>query len=559
MESGSFKWWQEGIIYQIYPRSFLDSNGDGFGDIPGISSKLDYLSELGIDAIWLSPFYPSPDADFGYDVADHTAVDPRYGDLADFDHLCSEAHKKGIRIILDMVLNHTSDQHQWFKESCSSIENPKRDWYIWRNASESGGVPNNWQSSFGGSAWTYDEKTHQYYLHSFVKEQPDVNWRNPYLRKAQLDVFRFWLERGVDGFRLDVFNAYFKDALFRNNPVKYGLRGFDRQEHIYDINQPELMDFLSELRSLLDSYPDRYAVGETYITPIDKAVMYAGRDKLHAAFSFDFFGSQISYPWSADFIKEKTAHRDSIFDENDVQPTTVFSNHDVPRAASRTANHWINHGEDDYQALAAMTLLLTLKGTPFMYYGEEIGMRDIQLGRREIMDPPGKKYWPIYQGRDGCRSPMQWNETSFAGFSTQKPWLKIHPNYLHRNVNTQSNEPDSIYNFTRKLISLRREKEALRRGSYRSFYRSDTGILAFERRIDLQGKMQRIVIYLNFTGSTKTAGFVRDADPKNAHILLSSVKRKEFYTSYNQFLLNPHEILILEIETESGQEQFLPG
>ncbi|MEI6291338.1 MAG: alpha-amylase family glycosyl hydrolase, partial [Chloroflexota bacterium] len=211
MESGSFKWWQEGIIYQIYPRSFLDSNGDGFGDIPGISSKLDYLSELGIDAIWLSPFYPSPDADFGYDVADHTAVDPRYGDLADFDHLCSEAHKKGIRIILDMVLNHTSDQHQWFKESCSSIENPKRDWYIWRNASESGGVPNNWQSSFGGSAWTYDEKTDHYYLHSFVKEQPDVNWRNPYLRKAQLDVFRFWLERGVDGFRLDVFNAYFKD------------------------------------------------------------------------------------------------------------------------------------------------------------------------------------------------------------------------------------------------------------------------------------------------------------------------------------------------------------
>ncbi len=553
METESFKWWQEGIIYQIYPRSFSDSNGDGFGDIPGITSRLGYLSDLGIDAIWLSPFYPSPDADFGYDVANHTSIDPKYGKMEDFDVLCAEAHKKGIRVILDMVLNHTSDQHEWFRESRSSIHDPKRDWYIWMNPAKGGGLPNNWQSSFGGSAWEFDKNSGQYYLHSFLREQPDVNWRNPGLRKAQLDVVRFWLEKGVDGFRLDVFNAYFKDVEFRSNPGKFGLRGFDRQEHIFDINQPEMMDFLTELRALLDEYPDRYAVGETYVTPIEKAIMYAGKDKLHAAFSFDFFGSEISFPWNADFIREKTALRDSLFDENDVFPTTVFSNHDKPRAASRTANSWVNHGEDDHQAQIAMTLLLTLKGTPFMYYGEEIGMRDIQLRRNEIMDPPGKKYWPIYKGRDGCRSPMQWNETDFAGFSTHQPWLKIHSDYLNRNVQKQQTDPGSIFNFTRKLISLRKEKEALRRGSYRCFYRTDTGILAYERQFDSGVRNQRIIIYMNFTGSTRTAGFVRDADPKNAIILVSNVKRKEFYTSHNQFLLNPHEILILEVVAGGSQ------
>lgn len=551
MKNESFKWWQEGIIYQIYPRSFADSNGDGFGDIPGITSRLDYLADLGVDAVWLSPIYPSPDADFGYDVADHIAIDHRYGSMEDFDKFCSRAHKLGIRVILDMVMNHTSDQHEWFKESRSSINHPKRNWFIWMNPTEKGGVPNNWQSSFGGSAWEYDNQSGQYYLHSFLKEQPDVNWRNPDLRKAQLDVFRFWLEKGVDGFRLDVFNAYFKDAKFRNNPGKFGLRSFDRQEHLYDINQPEMMDFLNEFRALLDEYPDRYAVGETYVTSIQNTIQYTGKDKLHTAFSFDYFGSEISFPWNAEFIKERTALRDSLFAENEVYPTTVFSNHDKPRAAGRTANKWRNKGEDDYQALLAMTLLLTLKGTPFMYYGEEIGMRDIQLGRSEIMDPPGKKYWPVYKGRDGCRSPMQWDETEYAGFSNHKPWLKIHPDYLHRNVNSQKKDPGSIYNFTKKLISIRRTKDALRRGTYRCFYRSDTGVLAYERKYIFGEISQRIIIYLNFSGSTRTAGFVRDADSENAHILLSSVNRKEFYTSHHQFLLNPHEVLLLEIESDT--------
>ena len=277
-----FLWWRDGVIYQIYPRSFADSNGDGLGDLAGIISRIDHLSDLGIDAIWLSPFYPTPDKDFGYDISDYLEVDPRFGSLADFDRLVMEAHQRGIRVILDLVLNHTSDQHAWFRESRSSRDNPKRDWYIWRDR------PNNWQASFGGQAWEFDPRTGQYYLHLFTKEQPDVNWRNPEVRKAQLDVFRFWMERGVDGFRLDVFNAYFKHPDLPDNPPKFGLRGFDRQRHIYDMDQPEMMPFLNEMRLLLDSYPERYAVGETYIATSQKTVSYCGPDKLHAAFSFDF-------------------------------------------------------------------------------------------------------------------------------------------------------------------------------------------------------------------------------------------------------------------------------
>ncbi len=250
-----FIWWRDGVVYQIYPRSFADSNNDGIGDLPGILGRLDYLQSLGIDAIWLSPFYPSPDKDFGYDVSDFTAVDPRFGTLEDFAALVEGAHQRGIRVVLDLVLNHTSDQHAWFEESRRSKDSPRRDWYIWRDK------PNNWQASFGGSAWEFDPPTGQYYLHSFTKEQPDLNWRNPQVRQAILDVFRFWLERGVDGFRLDVFNAYFKDAAFRDNPAKFGLRGFDRQQHLYDMDQPEMTPLLNEVRRLLDEYPERYAVG----------------------------------------------------------------------------------------------------------------------------------------------------------------------------------------------------------------------------------------------------------------------------------------------------------
>lgn len=531
-------WWHDGIIYQIYPRSFADSNGDGFGDLPGITSRLDYLQELGVDAIWLSPFFPSPDADFGYDVSDYTDVDLRYGDLADFDRMLASAHERGIRVILDMVLNHTSDQHAWFIQSRQSRDNPQRDWYIWQDPRPGGGAPNNWQASFGGSAWQYDHSTGQYYLHSFLKEQPDLNWRCPAVRQAILNVFRFWLERGVDGFRLDVFNAYFKDSKLRSNPPRFGLRSFDRQEHIHDLNQPEMIDLLQELRKLLDNYPDRYAVGETYITPTDKAMQYVGDDRLHAIFSFDYFESQLSFPWNQRWLMERTLQRDDLFDKAGVQPTTVLGNHDQIRTASRYCKD-----ETDHQARIAMALLLTLRGTPYLYYGEEIGMRDIRLSRAEIMDPPGKKYWPVYKGRDGCRSPMQWSEAPNAGFSSSKPWLKVHPNYPNRNVARQQTDPDSMLNFTRKLIALRRAHAALRGDDFRRLPQEENSVMAFER---IEGN-ERILVYLNFSGSRRIATLQATNSNQSAQILLTSGERQDKIQPGDTINLQPYEILILQV------------
>ncbi len=537
-----FLWWRDGVIYQIYPRSFADSDGDGLGDLPGIISHLDYLADLGVDALWLSPIYPSPDKDFGYDVSDYCDIDPRFGSLADFDRLVAEAHRRGIRVILDMVMNHSSDQHAWFKESRSSRGNPKRNWYIWKDPAPSifplfrrrrgeskkgAGVPNNWQASFGGKAWEYDSLTGQYYLHLFTKEQPDVNWRNPEVHKAQLDVFRFWMERGVDGFRLDVFNACFKHPDLPNNPSKFGLRGFDRQRHIYDIDQPEMIPLLNELRALLDTYPERYAVGETYLATPQKAVSYCGPEKLHAAFSFDFTWTELIYPWNPRWIVQQITRREETFNAAGIWPTTVMSNHDLPRAAGRYAR-----GEDDAQAKIAMALLLTLRGTPFLYYGEEIGMRDIHLRRNEIMDPPGKHYWPIYKGRDGCRSPMQWNDTTYAGFSATEPWLPVNSNYVHRNVLAQRADPDSIFNFTKKLLALRKEIPALRRGDLVPL-ETPRGVLAYLR----QAEEQSVLVVMNFG-----AGYKEYIPPDGRWRVIFTNAKKLQDTYFN---LAPREVRLL--------------
>ena len=504
-----YLWWQDGVIYQIYPRSFADDTGDGLGDLSGIISHLDYLADLGIDAIWLSPIYPSPDIDFGYDVSDYCQVDPRFGSLADFDRLVMQAHQRDIHVILDMVMNHTSDQHEWFKESRSSRINPKRNWYIWQDA------PNNWQASFGGKAWEYDALTGQYYLHLFTKEQPDVNWHNPEVRKAQLEVFRFWLERGVDGFRLDVFNAYFKHPGMPNNPPKFGLGGFDSQHHLNEMDQPEMMPLLKELRLLLDSYPERYAVGETYLATAQKTVSYCGPDKLHAAFSFDFttLKSVLAtalqlYPWNPLWIMQKILAREQVSNKAGVWPTNVMSNHDLPRAASRYAR-----GENDTQARIAMAILLTLRGTAFMYYGEEIGMRDIRLHHREILDPAGKRYWPIYKGRDGCRSPMQWDNRRYAGFSTVKPWLPVNPDYIHRNVAVQQADPNSLFNFTKKLLSLRRNYPALHQGGFVPL-ETRQGVLAYLRITE----EQTVLVAINFKGRVANYSLPQG----NWHILLAN-------------------------------------
>ncbi|MGD0751752.1 MAG: alpha-glucosidase [Anaerolineales bacterium] len=517
----TYLWWRDAVIYQIYPRSFADSNGDGIGDLPGIISRLDYLADLGIEALWLSPIYPSPDKDFGYDVSDYCNIEPRYGTLADFDRLVAEAHSRGLRLIMDMVMNHTSDQHAWFQESRSSRKSPKRDWYIWKDR------PNNWQASFGGKAWEYDQPTGQYYLHLFTKEQPDVNWRNPAVRQAQLEAFRFWMERGVDGFRLDVFNAYFKHPDFPNNPLKFGLRGFDRQKHIYDIDQPEMLPLLNELRALLDSYPERYSVGETYLVTPQKTVSYCGPDKLHAAFSFDFTSNELSFPWNPDWIMGQIARREQIFNAAGIWPATVMSNHDLPRAASRYTK-----GEGDAQARIAMALLLTLRGTPFMYYGEEIGMRNIALRRSEILDPPGQKYWPIYKGRDGCRSPMQWDNGKNAGFSAAKPWLPVHPDYLQRNVAAQAADPGSLFHFTKKLLGLRKAYPALQRGDYISL-ETPPGTLAYLRTTTEQSAL----VAINFKG--RLANFVL---PQGQwHMLFSSNKDKTDAAN----ALTPYEVRLL--------------
>ena len=524
-----FLWWRDGVIYQVYVRSFVDSNGDGLGDLPGLISRLDYLGNLGIDALWLSPIYPSPDADFGYDVADHAAVDPRYGTLADFDRLLAEAHRRGIRIVLDMVMNHTSDQHPWFQESRSIRDNARRDWYIWSDR------PNNWTAAFGGSAWERDPATGQYYLHLFTRRQPDVNWRRPEVRAAQLDVFRFWLARGVDGFRLDVYNAYFKDAGLRDNPRRAGLRGFDRQHHLHDMDQPEMMPLLRDLRALLDSYPERYSVGETYLATPAKAASYCGADKLHAAFSFDFAGGNLLYPWNAAWIAERISRRESVFDAAGIWPTTVMSNHDVPRAAGR-----YSRGEDDAPARMATTLLLTLRGTPFLYYGEEIGMRDISLGKNEIVDPPGKKYWPLYKGRDGCRSPMQWDGSEHAGFSSTKPWLPVHPDFPRRNVAAQSEDSGSLLSFTRSLISLRKATPALVRGEYVPLT-ARRGVLAFLRTLP----QQKVLVAMNF-GRRET---VLEVDPhagRPGRVLLSTRQRSSG-RSGSELDLGPHEVVLLEL------------
>jgi alpha-glucosidase len=497
-----YLWWRDGVIYQIYPRSFADTNADGLGDLPGITARLDYLAHLGVDAIWLSPFYPTPDIDFGYDVSDHCDVDPRFGTLADFDDLVREAHSRNIRIVLDLVLNHTSDQHPWFLESRASRDNPKRDWYMWQPR------PNNWQSAFGGKGWQYDKQTGEYYFHMFVTEQPDVNWRNPQVRQAQLDVVRFWLGRGADGFRLDVFNAYFKDEQLRNNPSKFGLRAFDRQKHIHDIDQPEMMPLLNELRQILDASPEKYAVGETFLATPERTVSYCGPDKLHAAFNFDF----TLRPYNPAAFREAIQKWDG-FTGQEVWPNYVLSNHDQPRAATRYAR-----GEDDTRASVVMALLLTLRGTPFLYYGEEIGMRDISLARHEILDPPGKRYWPFYKGRDGCRAPMQWDASPNAGFSPSKPWLKVHPNYIQRNVKAQQADPDSLFNFTRSLIALRRQHPALRGGKL-DFLDAPKAVLAYTRT----SPEETLTVVLDFDGKN------RDFQPGGEQIFTSPTGEVRIY------------------------------
>ena len=465
-------WWQRGIVYQVYPRSFMDSDGDGIGDLRGIAARLDHLRWLGIDAVWISPIYPSPMKDFGYDVADYTAVDPIFGTLADFDDLLRQAHARDLKIILDFVPNHTSDQHPWFVASRSSRADPKRDWYIWREPGADGGPPNNWLSCFGGSAWEFDSNTGQYYYHAFLKEQPDLNWRNPEVVEAMLDVLRFWLDRGVDGFRVDVIWHLIKDETFGDNPInpdwQQGMDPYHATVPVLTTDRPEVHHLIASMRSVVDSYLERVLIGEIYL-PIERLVQYYGVDLtgVHLPFNFQLLQAQ----WDARHISRLIVDYEKALPEGG-WPNWVLGNHDRHRIASRVGRA---------QARVAAMLLLTLRGTPTLYYGDEIGMEDVAIPADRIRDPVERNLPGLGLGRDPERTPMQWSADSNAGFSTGVPWLPIAENYKAVNVALQRQDPRSLLTLYRTLIDLRRGEPALELGRFEPFEASGD-VLAYVRR-----------------------------------------------------------------------------
>jgi len=450
-------WWRNGIFYQIYPRSFQDSNADGVGDIAGIIRRLPYLQELGVDAVWLSPFFPSPMADFGYDISDYTGVDPLFGTIEDFDALITTAHANGLNVILDLVPNHTSDRHPWFVESRSSRDNPKRDWYIWRDPQPDGSAPNNWLSEFGGSGWAYDASTRQYYYHAFLAQQPDLNWRNPAVREAIYDVMRFWLRKGVDGFRVDVIWHLIKDAEFRDNPPNpHFHEGRPPHERIltqYSTDQPEVHDVIAQMRRVTDEFGSRVLIGEVYL-PLHRLVAYYGNDLAGAQMPFNF--ALLSTLWSARSIEKIIADYERALPAG-AWPNWVLGNHDRPRVASRVGRN---------QARVAAMLLLTLRGTPTLYYGDEIGMHQVAIAPQQVRDPFEKNVPGIGVGRDGCRTPMQWDASPFAGFSTVTPWLPLSDNFARENVVDLAADERSILNLYKALIGLRKKLPPLQLGEY---------------------------------------------------------------------------------------------
>jgi alpha-glucosidase len=494
-------WWQRGVVYQIYPRSFQDSNGDGVGDLPGIMERLDYLSDvLKVDAIWLSPIFPSPMADFGYDVSNYTDIHPIFGTLDDFDALLSAAHARGLRLIIDFVPNHTSDQHPWFLESRSSRQSPKRDWYIWRDAKPDGSLPNNWASMFGGDAWEWDEATGQYYLHTFLKEQPDLNWRNADVKAAMLDVLRFWLERGVDGFRIDVAHFVMKDPDLRDNPPNPNagvnnstLHGWAKLEHVHDLGHPDVHAVFREIRQLLDQYDGEYprvTIGEIHEFDWPTWVSYYGEqlDELHMPFNF----ALLNVVWNAANVRVIVESVESVV-RSVAWPNYVLGNHDTHRLATRLGLA---------QSRIALMLLLTLRGTPTMYYGEELGMHDVDIPTELVQDPFEKNIPGRGLGRDPERTPMQWGASENAGFARPgtQPWLPPSDDFTTANVTSELQAPTSPLNFVRSLLDLRRDTAALHSGTYASVSVEDVDCYVYMR----EAKGRRFLVALNFTDRPKT-------------------------------------------------------
>jgi alpha-glucosidase len=530
-------WWQRGVIYQIYPRSFRDTTGNGIGDLPGIIEKLDYLNDgspqsLGIDAIWISPFYPSPMADFGYDVSDYCAVNPLFGDMRDFDRLIAAAHRREIKVIIDYVPNHTSDQHPWFLESHSSRANARRDWYIWQDAKADNTPPNNWGSAFGGPAWTWDEKTGQYYFHHFLKEQPELNWRNQEVREAMYAVLKFWLERGVDGFRMDVIGFLIKDKHLRDNPPDPDVSGslhpdniYARQVHRYNEDQAEVHEIIRDMRRILDQYDDRCGIGEVGYS-LDRWIQYYGENGngLHMPFNFRL----IHTPWQASALQKSVEEMEAVLPPS-AWPNYVLGNHDNPRLASRISR--------DGARLAAL-LLLTLRGTPTLYYGDELGMENGDIPVDSIVDPQGIRLG-AENSRDLGRTPILWNGNAYSGFSTSKPWLPVSADFERINVAAQDQDPDSILNLYRQLIWYRRGSPCLQQGSFHSEQPTFGDCFVYRRAHE----KQVCIIALNF--STKQRKVPLSQYGAGKLVISTRLDRQEKISLAN-LSLRPHEGVIVE-------------
>lgn len=498
-------WWRGAVIYQIYPRSFQDSNGDGIGDLRGITERLPYIANLGVDAIWISPFFTSPMLDFGYDVADYCEVDPMFGTLADFDSLIAEAHRLGLKVMIDQVISHSSDQHPWFKESRASRDNLRSDWYVWADARPDGSPPNNWLSIFGGSAWHWDTSRCQYYLHNFLVSQPDLNFHNPDVQNALLETVRFWLERGVDGFRLDTINFYFHSAGLEDNPplhddernakIAPAVNPYNFQRHVHDKNQPENIDFLRRFRALLEEYPGAAAVGEVGDDQmgLELVAQYtSGDDKIQMCYSFDFLSQEPLTP-----ERVRTALTDFEEKAPDGWICWAFSNHDVERHATRWADR-----VTDRLAYLKMTasLIMSLRGSVCLYQGEELGLTEATLDFHDLQDPYGIEFWPVFKGRDGCRTPMVWSHNAEnGGFSTGKPWLPVPPEHLHLAADVAVAESGSLLHHYREMLSFRRAHPAFAKGGIR-FYETGEDVLTFARMVE----DETIVVAINMSAKTIT-------------------------------------------------------
>jgi alpha-glucosidase len=513
-------WWRGAVIYQIYPRSYQDSNGDGIGDLKGIIQRLPYIASLGADAIWISPFFKSPMKDFGYDVSDYCDVDPMFGTLADFDELIAESHRLGLRVMIDEVISHTSDEHPWFKESRSSRDNPKADWFVWADAKPDGTPPNNWLSIFGGSAWQWDTRRQQYYMHNFLAEQPDLNFHNKEVQDALLDVTRFWLERGVDGFRLDTINFYFhSQGLEDNPPLPPELRNdqtapavnpYNYQNHIYDKSRPENLAFLARFRALLDEYPAAAAVGEVGDSQrgLEVVASYtAGGDKVQMCYAFDFLA-----PEKISAAKVRAVLEDFGAAASDGWSCWAFSNHDVMRHASR----W-GKGEADRTAYLKVisALLMSLRGSVCLYQGEELGLGEADLAFEDLQDPYGIRFWPEFKGRDGCRTPMVWDENAAnGGFSSAKPWLPVPREHLPQAVSAQQGDQDSLLEHYRRFLAFRRAHPAFAKGEI-DFLAADGDAVAFTRR---QGNEEIVCAFNLGAGSASIdLGGGRAVQPLGGH------------------------------------------